>query len=343
MNKKEFRKLNAHIDKEVLNLTGGVYPVGLITQQKPINHQKWAQEEILLNNSLVKRINAWVPEQERGKLFPGEKFNIEPEVVEFTENEITVDENWDYEETKYLFQELRHFNYNFIILYDRYQYQNKNRDIYQLKDRYYSVMREILQKRSQTSHQLYNYVYDEEYDRFRNMELEKYLKRTKQICDDEKKIQEDLRKLDQLIKKQEKEHRSITRCIGSAQETDEIDENRLQTILEVGQKNEDLKNKTQQHIVYLRTKWVNDVLPIPSSVKDKLDRQLKDIIPQAKLVLNQELEASYSQLRKFYLEVLIKQRLQKKREADKKQLEDKIRKIKAQFDSQPPSDIKQKK
>ncbi|CAD8212336.1 unnamed protein product [Paramecium pentaurelia] len=343
MNKKEQRKLNAQIDKEVLKLTGGVYPVGLITQQKPIIHQKWAQEEILLNNSLIKRINAWVPEQERGKLFPGEKFNIEPEIVEFTENDIVVDENWDYEETKYLFQELRHFNYNFIILYDRYQYQNKNRDIYQLKDRYYSVMREILQKRNQTSHQLYNYVYDEEYDRFRNMELEKYLKRTKQICDDEKKIQEDLRKLDQLIKKQEKEHRSITRCIGSAQETDEIDENRLQTILEVGQKNEDLKNKTQQHIVYLRTKWVNEVLPIPSSVKDKLDRQLKDIIPQTKLVLNQELESQYSQLRKFYLEVLIKQRLQKKREADKKQLEDKIRKLKTQFDSQPQSDIKQKK
>ncbi|CAD8114404.1 unnamed protein product [Paramecium primaurelia] len=343
MNKKELRKLNTRIDKEVLILTGGVYPVGLITQQKPIIHQKWAQEEILLNNTLIKRINAWVPEQEKGKLFPGEKFNIEPEIVEFTENDIVVDENWDYEETKYLFQELRHFNYNFIILYDRYQYQNKNRDIYQLKDRYYSVMREILQKRNQTSHQLYNYVYDEEYDRFRNMELEKYLKRTKQICDDEKKIQEDLRKLDQLIKKQEKEHRSITRCIGSAQETDEIDENRLQTILEVGQKNEDLKNKTQQHIVYLRTKWINEVLPIPSSVKDKLDRQLKDIIPQSKLVLNQELESQYSQLRKFYLEVLIKQRLQKKREADKKQLEDKIRKLKTQFDSQPPSDIKQKK
>lgn len=31
MSKKEYRKLNAHIDKEVLNLTGGVYPVGLIT------------------------------------------------------------------------------------------------------------------------------------------------------------------------------------------------------------------------------------------------------------------------------------------------------------------------
>lgn len=31
MNKKELRKLNTRIDKEVLILTGGVYPVGLIT------------------------------------------------------------------------------------------------------------------------------------------------------------------------------------------------------------------------------------------------------------------------------------------------------------------------
>ncbi|CAD8127764.1 unnamed protein product [Paramecium sonneborni] len=343
MNKKEIRKLNVHVDKEVLNLTGGIYPVGLITQQKTLNHQKWAQEEILLNNLLIKRINAWVPEQEKGKLFPGEKFNIEPEIIEFTENDIMVDENWDYEETKYLFQELRHFNYNFIILHDRYQYPNKNRDIYQLKDRYYSVMREILQKRNHSSHQLYNYVYDEEYDRFRNMEMDKYLKRTKLICDNEKKIQEDLRKLDLQIKKQEKEHRTITRCIGSAQETDEIDETRLQIILEVGNKNEDIKNKTQQHIVFLRNKWINEALPIPSSINDKLDKQLKEIIPQSKLVLNQELEALYSQLRKFYLEVLIKQRLQNKKEADKKLLEDKIKKLKLQFDSQITNDIKQKK
>lgn len=33
MNKKELRKLNAHIDKEVLNLTGGLYPMALFNNK----------------------------------------------------------------------------------------------------------------------------------------------------------------------------------------------------------------------------------------------------------------------------------------------------------------------
>lgn len=40
-------------------------------------------------------------------------------------------------------------------------------------------MREVLHKRNLTSHPFYNYIYDEEFDRYRNMELDKYLKRTK--------------------------------------------------------------------------------------------------------------------------------------------------------------------
>lgn len=31
MNKKEIRKLNTYVDKEVLNLTGGLYPISLFT------------------------------------------------------------------------------------------------------------------------------------------------------------------------------------------------------------------------------------------------------------------------------------------------------------------------
>lgn len=51
------------------------------------------------------------------------------------------------------------------------------------------------------SHKLYNYQYDAEFDRFRNAELEKYLKRTKQVNEDEKQLMEDLRKIDAQIKK----------------------------------------------------------------------------------------------------------------------------------------------
>lgn len=74
-------------------------------------------------------------------------------------------------------------------------------------------MHQILQKRNEVSHKLYNYQYDAEFDRFRNAELEKYLKRTKQVNEDEKQLMEDLRKIDVQIKKQEKEHRSLAKCM----------------------------------------------------------------------------------------------------------------------------------
>lgn len=56
------------------------------------------------------------------------------------------------------------------------------------------------------THPLYNYTYDKDYDEFRAQELDKYLKRTKSVNDDEKKLQEELKKIDQMIKRSEREH-----------------------------------------------------------------------------------------------------------------------------------------
>lgn len=57
-------------------------------------------------------------------------------------------------------------------------------------------MKQVLAARGMVTHPLYNYRYDAEYDRFRNGELEKYLKRTKAVNEEEKKIMEELRKID---------------------------------------------------------------------------------------------------------------------------------------------------
>ncbi|CAD8211716.1 unnamed protein product [Paramecium octaurelia] len=338
----QLRKLNSYVDKEVLNLTGGLYPFALFSQTKPLHHQKWVQEEIVLTNENIQKVKAWVPEQERGQMFKGEKVNQDPEYLEFKEEEISIDNDWSFEETQYLFNQLRNYNYNFIVLSDRYSYQNKNRDIYELKDRYYSVVNEVLQKRNDKSHFLYNYVYDEEYDRFRNMELEKYLKRTKQICDEDKKLQDDLRKVDQQIKKQEREHKSLCKSI-NLQEYDDIDDKSINYIIDMSQRNEEVKKTTTERIVYLRNKWINEALPLPTSIKDKLDRQLKEVLQNTKLALNQEIEELFCNLRKLQLGVLSQQRLQKRREQDKRYLEDKIKKLKAQHDQQQASDMKTKK
>lgn len=54
--------------------------------------------------------------------------------------------------------------------------------------------------------------------------------------------------------------------------TQEIDEKQMKYIIEMGEKNEEIKKKTTERIVYLRNKWINEVLPIPNSIKEKLDR-----------------------------------------------------------------------
>lgn len=46
----------------------------------------------------------------------------------------------------------------------------------------------------------------------------------------------------------------------------------MKYIIEMGEKNEEIKKKTTERIVYLRNKWINEVLPIPNSIKEKLDR-----------------------------------------------------------------------
>ncbi|CAD8119824.1 unnamed protein product [Paramecium primaurelia] len=124
------------------------------------NHQiiRNGFEEIMVTNQNIEKVNVQVPEQKKGLMFRGEKFNYDSEYFEFKEEEISIDNDWSFEETEYLFNQLNKYSYNFIVLSYRQSYQNKNRDIYELKDRYYSVVNEVLQKRNEKLHFLYNFV-----------------------------------------------------------------------------------------------------------------------------------------------------------------------------------------
>ncbi|KAM3128207.1 hypothetical protein pb186bvf_019690 [Paramecium bursaria] len=323
---KEARKFNQLIDKEVLNLTGGLYPASLLTQNKPPPRQ-WVNEEIkLMKNPHIKGIKVWVPADEQGQIFGGEKFNIDPEQIDFEEADLE-QSDWTFDETKYLFDQLRFFNYNFIILQDRYAYSN--RDIYQLKQRYYEVMKQVTHKKNMVTHPLYNYTYDKDYDEFRAQELEKYLKRTKSVNDDEKKLQEELKKIDQMIKRSEREHQSMAKCM-KLQDVDEIDENQVEYIIQIYQKNEAQKKEIKERIVYLRSKWINESLPIPQKIQKRLEISLKEFLPSQKLVLNEEFEQVHSKLKQAQLALMSLQRLEKKREQDKKNLDEKLKKLKQQ-------------
>ncbi|CAD8179341.1 unnamed protein product [Paramecium pentaurelia] len=96
MNKKELRKRNSYADREVLNLTGNLYPFALFSQTKPLNHQKWVQETQKKQRpeSQNKRKDQFLQERKSIKI---------QNILNQKKEEISIDNDWSFEETQYLF------------------------------------------------------------------------------------------------------------------------------------------------------------------------------------------------------------------------------------------------
>lgn len=85
-------------DKEVLNLTGGLFPITLVDSiqnvhskpaqdKKHSSNEKWVYTPILQRNTKIGPIYHWTKESDAKKLYHGEKFNFETEIVDFSETE----------------------------------------------------------------------------------------------------------------------------------------------------------------------------------------------------------------------------------------------------------------
>lgn len=79
------------------------------------------------------------------------------------------------------------YDLRFSIIADRFV-SNVNRNIEDLKQRYYTVMKKILEVKEQLTHPLINYKFDPEYEKLRKFELEKFLMRTKETTESEKNL-----------------------------------------------------------------------------------------------------------------------------------------------------------
>lgn len=92
----------------------------------------------------------------------------------------------------------------FIVINDNYDIKYK-RTIEEIKERFYNCMRKILEEKKDKSHPLYSYTFDSSYEKRRKFELEKYMLRTVENNNEEKKIMEEIRQLDITIRKEERE------------------------------------------------------------------------------------------------------------------------------------------
>lgn len=75
------------------------------------------------------------------------KFNVKVDIPEYTtgEYEVLKDGDWAREETDYLLTMCREYDLRFTIIWDRYEWPGKKRSMEDLKARYYSVRRRLME------------------------------------------------------------------------------------------------------------------------------------------------------------------------------------------------------
>ena len=107
----------------------------------------------------------WQRTEDVDKDYEYAHFNKKINIVEYTQEEYDkfikdLDPYWSQEETNYLWDLCRRFDLRFITVHDRYD-ENYNRTIAELKHRYYSVARKVLESRREFDHPImksgYNY------------------------------------------------------------------------------------------------------------------------------------------------------------------------------------------
>ena len=149
--------------------------------------------------------------------------------------------DWDKLETDVLFELCERFSLRFIVIADRFNYELaeqeakrdctalpksklrkrdqkvqakrvvKDRTVDEIKDRYYSVSKEILTLRGETKNPIVLKPFNFELEVRRKNNLEKLFMRTKEQVEREKYLIQVLKKIDQKLKKEEKEEKTLAK------------------------------------------------------------------------------------------------------------------------------------
>ncbi|CAI2168858.1 2535_t:CDS:10 [Funneliformis geosporum] len=204
------KKLNTPVSRELSALVGHHVSVAFeratALKAKPNLHKavgKWTWNKYLnpaRNDDLM--LSHWTKENTEEETISFADFNKKVEIEEYTDEEYEkylkgTDRDWSREETDYLFDLCRKYDIRWTVIHDRYYWKDKNRSMEDLRDRYYSVIKKILQVRpitpgSQTDkgQQIALNSYDKVKEEKRKNMLLLLYSRTKEQIEEEEALQE---------------------------------------------------------------------------------------------------------------------------------------------------------
>src|SRR3990167_716405 len=349
-NKDDTKKTNV-ASKEVFATTKGLFPISVSRAFAVV--KKGSQPSDKDENTLLRKrlkfddaetddevaetdkeqsrypqIMRWVQHKDRKKVFMFKKFDIPLEIPTFTLEEydqhlLNLDTTWQKEETVYLWDLLEQFELRFNVVFDRYdQEKYQNRTLDDIKQRFYTVARQLAEVRNEKNSPYYGYKFDSNFEKHRKHQLEKYLLRSKDKHEEERVLNEELRKVDLLIKKREREQRNLKKLINRGGESDGLD--KATDLIET---TENIQHKVfapEEKYVYLRGSVMHGPVPtLSTKLNKKIESVMKELAVPEKPMPTKNIHLMYDTLRKNILKMFSLQVGLKAKEEEKKRLSDK--------------------
>lgn len=319
--------------RELIKLIGGV-PTLTSSDKKisgKINQgQQWIWSQFNNPGREDKfKLYHWQRKEDVNKDYEFTRFNKKIELIEFSIEEYNSlikpnDDNWTYKETKYLWELLARFDLRFPVVYDRYddkEYQS--RTIEELKDRYYSICRKILEHRKIYDHPILKSGYNFEQENKRRTYLERTMNKLNgDQPEDEIAIKQSTDSTEQKQKRIEMIEESIKKM-----PIDNKDGIPFEEYLR--------NNVSENHsFVYLRSHKIKRNLPVSEKIQNKVDVLLKELSLPEKMIPTAEVEVAYDTLRNnLVLYTSLKKYLEKK-EKESALLNSKLREMENKKNSQ---------
>ncbi|KAK9471669.1 uncharacterized protein V1510DRAFT_419299 [Dipodascopsis tothii] len=167
--------------------------------------------------------------------YPFAKFNKQVDVPAYTDDEydeVLQDVSWSRRETDYLFELCREYDLRWFVISDRYEYQAEDgeprsvRILEDLKERYYSVCRRLMEHGRDKGHvewssrdlEVYNAMnFNKEKELMRKQYLERLLSRSPAEIQEEEHLIQEYRRLEEASQKMVTERAELLRLLEAPQ------------------------------------------------------------------------------------------------------------------------------
>lgn len=330
-NKRDFKndilKVSAGIPSIISSFKEGI-------KDKTFQSQKWSWTEF--NNPARSdnlHLKHWQRVEDIKKDYEYAQYNKKISIVNIKKDEYenlcqNLDPSWTWEETEYLWELCRIYDLRFIVIQDRYNFNTNpiERSVEELKDRYYSVCKRILENRKQFEHPILKsgYCYDQEIKR--RACLERIINKNADLLKIENEMLQQIEEINNKTEKIKKFDKFESKNIKQIDDQDKAEGTFEEYI------------KTRQYInssfAYLRSYKINHPIPINEKIQKRVDYMLKEMNIPENPIPTERIENGLDVLKNNLIILTSLKKHFEKKNKEKKKLENSLSEIENKINKQ---------